>query len=323
MARPLRLEYEGALYHVTGRGDDRRKIYFREGDYRKFLEYVAEAKKRYGILLHCYVLMSNHYHLLLETLRANLSRAIHYINGSYTTWINRKDKRSGHLFQGRYKAILVDKDSYLLELSRYLHLNPVRAGIVKRPEDYPYSSYRAYKSDQRDSLVTRGLILGVVSPQEAEAQKGYRAYVEGAIGEELESPLKHLYGGMILGSERFIQETRKRIKGEQLATADVSHRRELQTHPEMEDILDLVAKEYRIPKGDLRASRPPEPKKAAIYLLKKHTAATNQEIGKLFGGLSYSAVAKVYRRFEEEMERNGGLRKRVERMVKELSHVKG
>ncbi len=121
--RPLRIEYEGALYHVTARGNEKRKIYFTKTDYEKFLQYIAEAEKRYGLLLHCYVLMTNHYHLVIETPMANLSKAMHCINGSYTTYINSKRKRSGHLFQGRYKAILVAKDNNLMELSRYIHLS--------------------------------------------------------------------------------------------------------------------------------------------------------------------------------------------------------
>lgn len=136
MARPLRIEFEGAVYHITARGNERKKIYLSKSDYEKFLKYLGDTKKKYNIVIHCYVLMSNHYHLIIETPEANLSRAMHYINGSYTTYFNIKRKRSGHLFQGRFKSILVDKDNYLLELSRYIHLNPVRAGIVEKPEDY-------------------------------------------------------------------------------------------------------------------------------------------------------------------------------------------
>ncbi|MGV8149826.1 MAG: transposase, partial [Alkaliphilus sp.] len=126
MARPLRIEYEGALYHITTRGNERKKIYYAEADYEKFKSYLKDAQNKYGYLLHCYALMTNHYHLLIETPYANISKVMHYINGSYTSYLNKKRERSGHLFQGRYKAILVDQDSYLLELSRYIHLNPVR-----------------------------------------------------------------------------------------------------------------------------------------------------------------------------------------------------
>ena len=144
MARPLRIEYKGAFYHITARGNERKRIFFSKADYEKFKDYLGKAQDKYGYLLHCYMLMTNHYHMLIETPNPNMSKLMHYLNGSYTGYINRRRKRSGHLFQGRYKAILVDADSYFLELSRYIHLNPVRANIVSNPEDCPYSSYSTY-----------------------------------------------------------------------------------------------------------------------------------------------------------------------------------
>ncbi|GFO57618.1 hypothetical protein GMSM_46250 [Geomonas sp. Red276] len=124
MARALRIEYEGAFYHVTTRGNERKKIFFTARDYDKFKEYVFQAQQKFHFILHGYVLMTNHYHLLIETPEKNLQRVMHYINSSYSTYTNTKRDRSGHLFQGRYNAIIVDKDSYLLELSKYIHLNP-------------------------------------------------------------------------------------------------------------------------------------------------------------------------------------------------------
>ncbi|MCH7761827.1 transposase, partial [candidate division TA06 bacterium] len=183
MARPLRIEYEGALYHITSRGNERRKIYFSKSDCKKFKEYLTEATEKYGCLVHCYVFMSNHYHLLLETRRANLKKVMHDINGAYANYTNLKRKRSGHLFQGRYKAIVIDRDRYLLELSRYIHLNPVRAGIVEKPEDYPHSSYKSYISREKDNLAIQDLLLGMLSGPKGDVRKRYRAYVEKGISE--------------------------------------------------------------------------------------------------------------------------------------------
>src|SRR5438132_11567831 len=126
MARPLRIEYEGALYHLTGRGNERQRIFSGEDDHARFLELVAESLERYAVQLHAFVLMGNHYHLLAQTRRANLGRWMHWLVTSYTVFYNRRHRRIGHLFQGRYKSIVVEADSYLLELSRYIHLNPVR-----------------------------------------------------------------------------------------------------------------------------------------------------------------------------------------------------
>jgi REP element-mobilizing transposase RayT len=136
MARPLRIEYAGAFYHITSRGNERKEIFKDEQDFVKFLTYLESSVQRYKAVIHVYCLMSNHYHLLLETPLGNLSQIMRHINGAYTTHFNAKRQRAGHLFQGRYKAILVEADEYAGELSRYIHLNPVRAGVVRRPEEY-------------------------------------------------------------------------------------------------------------------------------------------------------------------------------------------
>ena len=323
MARPLRIEYEGAFYHVTSRGNERRKIYFSKSDYQKFKEYVAEAMEKYNCLIHSYVFMSNHYHLLLETRRANLSKVMHYINGSYTTYTNIERKRSGHLFQGRYKGIVIERDQYLLELSRYIHLNPVRAGIVESPEEYTYSSYRSYITREKDKMINRELLLGMLSGSKGDVRKRYRTYVERGIGEKLENPLKKVYGGMILGRGSFIKETLRRIKEEDWRRDEVSHRRAFNATWKIEDILGMVSKELKVKRSELTKSKTGENKKLAIYLLKRHTGATNRQIGEIFGGISYSAITKVYQRFSMQVVEDRELGKRVSKIEKKMSHVKG
>ena len=146
MARQLRIEFSGAFYHITSRGNLRESIFYDYKDRIRFLEILKRTKERYGYLLHAYALMDNHYHLLIETPKANISQIMQNINTSYTVYINKRYQRSGHLMQGRFKGIMVDKDEYLVSLSRYIHLNPVRAKVVQRPEDYKWTSYRAYMS---------------------------------------------------------------------------------------------------------------------------------------------------------------------------------
>ena len=136
MARPLRIEYPGAFYHVTSRGNEQKDVFRSRTDREKFLSYLDSATQRYNAVIHAYCLMNNHFHLILETPTGNLSQIMRHINGAYTTYFNVKRKRAGHLFQGRFKAILVEADEYAAELSRYIHLNPVRAGIATKPEDY-------------------------------------------------------------------------------------------------------------------------------------------------------------------------------------------
>ena len=144
MSRPLRVEYAGAFYHVINRGNAKEKIFYGDKDRDRFLQYLAIASERFSIIIKSYCLMTNHYHLLIETPEPNLSVAIQWLNVSYATYLNKKRCRSGHLFQGRYKAILVDADEYAKELSRHIHLNPVRAGIAEEADKYEWSSLPYY-----------------------------------------------------------------------------------------------------------------------------------------------------------------------------------
>ena len=144
MARPLRIIYPGAFYHVTSRGNEKKDVFKNRRDREKFLEYFESATERYGAIIHAYCLMNNHFHLFLETPAGNLSQIMRHIIGAYTTYFNTKRKRSGHLFQGRYKAILVEAGEYAAELTRYIHLNPVKAGIAGKADDYLWSSYQSY-----------------------------------------------------------------------------------------------------------------------------------------------------------------------------------
>ena len=149
MARPLRIEYPGAHYHVMSRGNERRPIVRDDADREKRLDWLRRTVETYGWRLHAFVLMNNHDHLFLETPQANLSAGMQYLNGSYTSYFNRRYRRAGHLFQGRYQAQLVEEEGYYLEVSRYIHLNPVRAGCVERAERYLWSSYPGYHNPRR------------------------------------------------------------------------------------------------------------------------------------------------------------------------------
>ncbi len=321
MARPLRIEYEGAFYHITARGNEGREIYFANSDYEKFKSYLKQAQEKYGCLLHCYVLMTNHYHLLMQTPRGNLSKVMHYINASYTNYINKKHQRSGHLFQGRYKAILVEHDSYLLELSRYLHLNPVRAHLVASPEGYPHSSYRSYISGTKDDILFRDLILGMISKDRKVTPKHYREFVEKAIETEPESPFKSIYGGVILGGQKFVKEVLSRLEETALEQKDISHRRELQAAWRTDDVIEVVATHFNLSRDQLIKDRKIY-RNMTIYLPKKYTGMTNRQIGQLFGELSYSAVVKVHRRFEEILTEDRSLSKTLKEITKKMSHVK-
>jgi len=203
MARPLRLELAGALYHVTSRGDGREDIYLSDDDRLAWLQTLAEVCKRFNWVCHAYCQMTNHYHLLVETPDANLSKGMRQLNGVYTQRFNRSHARVGHVFQGRFKAILVDKDNYLLELARYVVLNPLRAKMVRRLERWPWSSYPATCGQ---TAVPDGLhvdyLLSLFGAQRARAISQYVTFVhEGA---RLPSVWSRLQGQIYLGSEAFV-----------------------------------------------------------------------------------------------------------------------
>ena len=210
MARPLRLEFRGALYHVTARGDAQEAIVRDDEDRTRCLEVLAHTVGRFHWRVHAYCLMDNHYHLLIETPEANLARGMRHFNGVYTQRFNRRHHRVGHVLQGRYKSILVQKDSYLLELARYVVLNPVRAHRVRRAQDWPWSSYRATAGLSDPPVwLTTAWVLAAFGPRQARARRRYRAFV--AEGKNQPSPWKQLKNQIYLGSEAFVSNLQRRV----------------------------------------------------------------------------------------------------------------
>ncbi|MDA3870437.1 MAG: transposase [Gammaproteobacteria bacterium] len=225
MARPLRIEFPGALYHVTTRGDRQEPIFDDDEDRLKFLNILAEVVTRFNWICHAYCLMTNHYHLLIETPEGNHSKGMRQLNGMYTQATNRRHKRTGHLFQGRFKSILVDKNSYLLELARYVVLNPVRAGIVKDLDIYAWSSYQAMvgKAPVPRWLATDG-ILALFGKRRAEARQRYGKFV--AEGIDKESIWSGLRQQIYLGNEKFVRRAQKKadMQGDELTIPRVQRR---------------------------------------------------------------------------------------------------
>ena len=210
MTRPLRLEFAGALYHVTARGDRREPIYEDDEDRSSFLDIFGTVIEDFNWVEHAYCLMGNHYHLLVETPDANLAKGMRQLNGSYTQWSNRRHRRVGHLFQGRYKAILVDKDAYLLELCRYVVLNPVRAGMVKSAGHWQWSSYRAMLGTQdAPSWLSVDALLAQFARSRALARERYARFV--AQGVKAESPWDNLKGQIYLGDEHFVERMQRKL----------------------------------------------------------------------------------------------------------------
>ena len=226
MSRPIRIEFPNALYHVTSRGDRREAIFEDDEDRRIFLQTLEQAVKQFNWLCHAWCLMDNHYHLLIQTPDGNLSKGMRQLNGVFTQASNRRHRRVGHLFQGRFKAILVDSDAYLLELARYVVLNPVRAGLVKRAQDWPWSSYRASMGLAAPTpfLAVDGLLAQFARRRDT-ARTRYAQFV--AEGIKAESPWKQLKAQVFLGDEQFIERMQKHAAPTQRGDIQIpmAHRR--------------------------------------------------------------------------------------------------
>jgi REP element-mobilizing transposase RayT len=280
MSRPLRIEFPGAFYHVTSRGDRREPIYEDDGDREAFLEILGGVVERFRWRCHAYCEMTNHYHLFIETADANLSKGMRQLNGVYTQASNRRHDRSGHLFQGRYKAILVDSDAYFLELSRYIVLNPVRAGMVRDAGDWRWSSYRATAGLEAASpWLTTGAVLAAFSRKQAQAREGYRQFVQDGIGAT--SIWSGLNKQVFLGDDGFVERMQRRLDGEQ------------------DDV--------QIPKAQRRAPAPAlaelakraEDRNAAIVAAHATGAYSYSEIGAFFG-LHFATIGKIVRKAAQQ-----------------------
>lgn len=234
MARPLRLEFAGAIYHVTARGNARAAIFRDDDDREGLLEVLGEVVKRLGWRVHAMCLMDNHYHLLIETPEGNLSRGMRQLNGVYTQRYNRRHARVGHVFQGRFKAILVERDSYLLELARYIVLNPVRARAVTHPARYRWSSYRATVGQApKPSWLSTDWVLSQFAQTRSVAQRRYARFV--AEGKNLPSPWGELKGQVLLGSEAFGDRMRPLLSGKD-RSKEIPRAQRLAHRPELKQI---------------------------------------------------------------------------------------
>lgn len=311
MARPLRIQYPGAFYHVTSRGNERKDIFRSTIDRERFLGYLETATCRYGAVIHAYCLLSNHYHLLLETPAGNLSEIMRHINGAYTTYFNTKRKRAGHLFQGRYKAILVEADAYALELSRYIHRNSLRAGMVENLEDYRWSSYPAYVGlVELAPWLRTDFILGLLSREPHAAQCAYREFVEADCGAVDESPFNDVVASTILGGEAFVQEVVARYASGASNKERPAAIKKLAERPSIDKVLAAVETELA---GQEKLAR-----KVAIYLCHHLTGETLKQIGVRFG-LKESAVSQASRRLANRLVEDEPLAAQIARLEKSLS----
>jgi len=339
------MERPGAWYHVTARGNERRAIYREDHDRRHFCQLLAEAVEVFAWKLHAYVLVENHFHLLVETPEPNLGRAMQWLNVSYSVWFNRRHGRSGHLFQGRYKAIMVDPLGWGLELSRYVHLNPVRlgrlgldkrarqqdrAGAGQKPAQalvqtrlselrrYPWSSYRAYLGLAKPpAWLTRERILELGGARkEAGSPEAYREFVESAIRQGLaESPWEKLTAQTVLGGVEFARQIGQTLQG---SMREQPRWRQLRARPKMTEIIAVVEKEKGEPWAAFRDRYGDWGRDLALYLGKKDFAIKLRELGEAAGGMDYMSVSAAVKRLERRVQKDAALFAALNRCRKEL-----
>jgi putative transposase len=321
MARPLRIQYPGAFYHITGKGSEGRRIFLSSADYEKFKEYLLEAQGKFHVVVHGYLLLGNEYQLIAETREANLSRFMHHLAGNYTTYFNTRRRITGHLFQGRFKAVLIEEKSLLLELTRYMHLNPVRARLVKKAEEYKQSSYRAYLFKERQGLVFTDFVLMGIATDLRKARRKYGEFVESGVGKNLTNPLQKVYGQAIAGSPAFIKKVAARVNNKQPAAKGPSGRTTAQRASDVERILTALSSHFKVPRKTLFAARS-TPRNLAIYFAKKYTGLTNSEIGERFGNITYSAVTRVATRVAERARKDKELQRHMNGLEKKLAQLK-
>ena len=331
MPRPLRIEAAGMWYHIMNRGIIRKNIFVCDDDYQKFLEELADSCEKYNVEIHSYVLMPNHFHFFLKTNEANLSRFMHRQLTSYTNWFNQKYERVGHLFQGRYKSIVIDNNNYGTEITRYIHLNPIRTRENlklnlrekrKYLEKYKWSSYPE--------------IIGLKSPSpflyidetlekfgfnRKEQIKEYLQFIDEGIKKDLESPLKNAVAQSVLGSKLFVREILKKLKTEQKYDAETNKLRKQSSLP-IEKILEIVCQEYNINKKVIvkqcKDRYGIEARMVAFYLAAKYCVGmmTLNQIAKSMGCQSGWSVTLAVKRVEELKKQDKVLIKKLKRLEK-------
>jgi putative transposase len=294
MARPLRLEFPGALYHITARGDRKEPIFLDDSDRLLFIDFLAKEVRQQRWILYAFCLMDNHYHLLLETPEPNLVGGIRRLNGAYTQAFNRRHDLVGHLLQGRYKSILVDKQSYLLELCRYVVLNPVRAGSVARAEDWPWSSYLPTVGKMTcPDWLSANRVLGLFNETPGRARSAYAKFVKRGLGAS--SPWAQVSGQIYLGSQGFLEEVQRRVGSKPSRNVARSHLQPLR--PTADQILESISNEYGLTRKALLERTQPDAFKLAVYRLRREANLPLNEVSRI-AGISVPRISQIQTELE-------------------------
>jgi putative transposase len=307
MARPLRLEYPGALWHITARGNNRCAIFHDDEDRIHFLSLLEEVVGLCNWRLHAWTLMDNHFHLLVETPETTLSKGMHRLNQNHAQRFNWRHERSGHLFGERFKSKLIERESYLLQCARYVVLNPVRAGMVERPEDYEWSSYRAMAGYEEAPAWLTTTLLDELDPKDRqEAQAEYRAFVEAKVGVE-DRLWDNLVGQVYLGGVEFIQQVQKMIDSKERSGEHPRPQREV-GRPPMSAMMTVVCERLGLTPEELKARRGDLSRMVLAHLGVREGLKTLREIASTLGMRSLGHISNLAKRCEAECLKNEKLR---------------
>jgi putative transposase len=299
MARPLRIEFPDALYHVTSRGNERRPIFRDDVDRRMFLSLLAQGVTRFGWSLTAWVLMTNHFHLVIQTPHPNLSRGMHWLNGTYAAWFNRRHGRCGHLFQGRFQSLVIEKERHLQEVLRYVVLNPVRAAIVARPENYSWSSYRATAGlDPATSWLDTDAILCLFDPDAERARRIYQEFVS-TKGTGSESLSVELINGIYFGSAEWAKRVRKIVESSPRSTDHPKAQRAI-GRPAMHEVIAAVARAAGQTPTSLRTVRGHALRRLAAWIGWHEGLVTLRSIAAALRLRSEGHISAMIRRCERE-----------------------
>ncbi len=312
MSRPLRIEYPGAWYHVMNRGRWSEKVFFSDLDHETFVKVLRETFDLWNMRISAYCLMSNHYHLLVQTPDGNLSRCMRHVNGVYTQRFNRFHKKEGQLFRGRYKAVLVEDNSHLSEVLRYIHRNPLKAGIVETLNDYHWSSHQGYLSRAKKwSWLQKDVILNQLSHLKTKQKSAYLDFVSLGESQHIEKfySLKNMPS--ILGSMSFKEYIQEKFS-ELANTPEIPESKTLT--PDAEKVVSCVCEYYGVSRSDLLISKrgtENHPRDVAIYLVRCLCCLTLPSVGKEFGINNYSTVSSVVQRVKLRAENDRNLQREI------------
>jgi REP element-mobilizing transposase RayT len=331
MARPLRIEYPGAYYHIMNRGNRREDIFITDSDRITFIDGLADSCEIYNVNVITYMLMPNHFHLLVHTSIANLSEFMRHFLVTYTVRFNRRNNRTGHVFQGRFKSLLVQEDEYLLPLSRYIHLNPIRTRQLRDADfqikseylkKYPWSTFTGYcYLRKRNKHIDYGWLLNTYfGGDNAKGRRRYREYVYRGMGAEIENPFEEVVYQSILGTKGFVEWVKKKIPRKE--QPEVPALRKLQHHISVEHIIEEVAKASDVQADDLRDRKTKFKvlRKMAMELSYRYSNQKQKEIGEIFG-VDYSTVSQNRARLKAKLKSSRKLNKQFNQIQKQILKV--